>query len=213
MRARMIGLLGAWTAATIAIPAGAGCAAPPAGDLKIRLGDSGLASLQYHGEELLSDGAINVQHATLSGAGEQSADGDLKVIASTVDAQSHKVKRTYSWGTVSCVYAVKGNRLNLTIGVQNTSDSNLSSIAIQPLELKFPQAPQGWVPNYVYLGANQGAPTVEYAHYGSGALAVCNDDFVRPLAVGFPGRASLTVRPILVATSSTGQLSSRFDSC
>ncbi|MEO7719179.1 MAG: hypothetical protein ABIY70_23520 [Capsulimonas sp.] len=209
MRARMIGLFGMWTA--IAIHTGAGCAASPASDLKIRLGDTGLASLQYHGEDLLSDGALGVQHVTFSGVGGQSSDGDLKVIASTVNAQSHKVKRTYSWGAVSCVYAVQGDRLNLTIGVQNTSDSTVSSIAIQPLELKFPQAPQGWVPNYVYLGANQGAPTVEYANYGSGALAVCNDDVVRPLAVGFPGRESLTVRPILVATSSAGQLSSRFD--
>ncbi|MCW3061046.1 MAG: Ig domain protein group 2 domain protein, partial [Capsulimonas sp.] len=205
----MISLFGVWAA--IAIHTGVGCAASSAGDLKIRLGDAGLASLQYHGEDLLSDGALGVQHVTLTGAGGQISDGDLKIIAAMVDAQSHKVKRTYSWGAVSCVYAVQGDRLNLRIGVQNTSDSTLSSIAIQPLELKFPQAPQGWVPNYVYLGANQGAPTVEYANYGSGALAVCNDDVVRPLVVGFPGRESLTVRPLLIATSSAGQMSSRLD--
>ncbi|BDI32084.1 hypothetical protein CCAX7_41350 [Capsulimonas corticalis] len=180
--------------------------------MKITLSDSGMGSLQYHGDELLSDGALSVQHVTLSGAGGQSRDGDLKPLASKIDPSTRKIKNTYSWGAVSCAYEVKADRLSLTIGVLNTSPATISGIWIQPLALKFPQAPKDWTPNAVYMGANLGAPTISYANYGSGAVAVCNEDFARPLLMGFPGRADLQTRPIWVCSSNIGWMSQQLDS-
>ncbi|MGI4787714.1 MAG: hypothetical protein ACRYFS_02560, partial [Janthinobacterium lividum] len=69
----------------------------------------------------------------------------------------------------------------------------------------------GWMSNYPYLGENTGSPTVDYADYGSGALAVCNDDVTRPLLVGFPGRASVQVRPLWICTTNIDYLSPMLD--
>ena len=190
---------------------GAAQAAPATGALKITLGNAGLASLRYRDVDLLSNGDLSVQKATLRGGAGSDADGSAAPTDTRVDAAKSKVTRSYPWGAVSCVYAVKGDRLNLTIGVQNTSTSTLRGVWIQPMELKFPQAPQGWTPNDVYMGENLGSPTVEYANFGSGALAVCDDDFARPLLVGFPGRADLITRPIWVCSSNIGWMTQQLD--
>ena len=179
--------------------------------VRLGFGGTGLASIQYGGAEFLSNGDFSVQKVTLRDSAGHNADAPTSPINTTFDATQHKIKRVYPWGAVSCIYAASGNQLNLTIGVQNTSSQTLSGIWLQAMEVKFPQTPQGWAPNYIYMGTNVGSPTVNYANYGTGALVACNTDVTRPLLSGFPGRSSTQVRPLWVCSSNIGWLSPMLD--
>lgn len=188
------------------------CASPSnaqSNPLDIAFGDTGLTSLRYGGVDYLSNGDLSVQKVTLSG---QNGDGGLTAIAARVDPRARKVTRTYPWGTVSCAYEAKGDTLSLTIGVHNTSQSTLTGISIQPLELRFPQAPRDWVQNYPYLGSNLGSPTVLYANVGTAALDLRDDDFDKPLVVGYLGRQSLQIRPVVVSSANFGLLPQQAES-
>ena len=172
--------------------------------VSLRFGDTGLASLQYGGTEFLADGDMSVQKATLRDTAGHPTDAGTAAAATLINSRDDTVTQTFPWGSVRCAYAAAGSRLDITIGVTNKSAQTLTGIWIQPLTLKFPHAPQGWSPNYVYMGTNAGAPTINYANFESGALAVCNDDVDRPLLCGFPGRSDFVERPVWVCTSNIG---------
>jgi hypothetical protein len=53
-----------------------------------------------------------------------------------------------------------------------------------------------------YRAFNLGGPTAIAAVCGDTTVVVCNEDIGRPLQVGWAGRESLTVRPLIVATTS-----------
>jgi hypothetical protein len=184
-------------------------AAPP--QLSATVDDTGITSLHYGTDELLSRGDLHVDRVTLADSAGKTADAETTPSHTTFDTRRQRVTRTYPWGYVDCTYATNANRLNVTIEVRNTSTSTLSGIQLQLLEVKFPAPPTGWTPNFPYLGANRGDPTIELANYGSGSLAVCDDDVKQPLLVGFPGRADLQTRPILVSTSNINYLSPYLD--
>ena len=181
------------------------------GGVSLRFG-AGITSLQYGGTEFLADGHMSVQKATLRDTAGHPTDAGTVATATLTDPSAHTVTQTFPWGVVRCGYTAAGSRLNITIGVINKSAQPLAGIWIQPITLKFPHAPQGWSPNYVYMGTNAGAPTVNYANFGSGSMAVCNDDVSRPLLCGFPGRPDLLERPVWVCTSNIGWLSPMLDS-
>ena len=180
-------------------------------DVSIKLGQAGLTTLRSSGTLLLSQGTPSVQKVTLTGKDGRSVDGSAAPTKTALDTARQTLTHTYPWGEVSCTYAAAGSRLNLTIEVRNTSPLTLSALWLQVMALRFPQPPRGWVPNVPCLGANIGDPTVDFADYGVGTLALCNDDVVRPLLAGFPGRADLQVRPIWVCSSNIGYLSPWLD--
>ncbi len=156
-------------------------------------GNSGLTSLRYGGTEFLSNGEFHVDNVVLRRLNGSKTNADVSSQV-TWDADKHRITRAYSWGSASCAYALQGARLDLTVDVQNTSNEIIDGIDLQLMELKFPQAPQGWVPNALYVSDNRGTPTVITAAFKGGTLAVCNEDTGRPLLFGFPGRASVTVQ-------------------
>lgn len=173
--------------------------APAAGTgVTFALGDRGLRSLQYNGTELLwavpSNGrAIDgseffVSHVIMSklGSADVSLDqgGPSKV---TTDPTRGLVMRTFDWGSVRGVFAAQGSRLNLTITVTNTTrDQAVKAVYLQPLWLKFPTKPHEYDGGAPILAANLGQPSVVSMDYGTGTLALCNEDVTRPLLIGFP---------------------------
>lgn len=190
------------------LPVAWGQAAP---GVKVEMGEAGLKSLAYNGTELLwgnpsdNSGAFDgrvfyVQRVVLQKAGVADtplADGGPSQVS--VDAARQAVTRTFAWGTASCAYISQGSRLNLVVTVTNkTKDETIKTFYFQPLWLHFPQTPQGYDGN-PRLANNQGNPSVVEANYGTGTLALCNDDVIRPLVVGFPfslDRPGNTVYPI-----------------
>lgn len=168
-------------------------------EVALTTGELGLASLRYGGAEFLSNGEFRVDAATLRRLDGTKTSADVSSQVAW-DADKHRLTRTYSWGVASCNYAPHGNRLDLTVDIKNTSDSVLDGVDVQLMEIKFPGAPQGWEKHVPYLSDNRGDPTAIFVSYGTGTLAVCNEEVGRPLVVGFPGRESVTVRPLTLST-------------
>lgn len=190
---------------------GVGAARAAEDGVAFAAGPSGLTALSYAAVPLLGNGDFTVDEAILTGPDGFAVHGGQNPVTRAFDPTRREMRQSFEWGTVGCAYRVNGSRLELDITVRNTSDRTLTSLHLTPLTLRFPRAPDGWQSNYPYLGANRGDPTIEYANYGTGAVAVCNDDVVKPLLVGFPGRASLTERPITCTTTNIGFLSPYLD--
>jgi hypothetical protein len=167
-------------------------------ELPSSVGPNGLSSLNDGPHQLLSNGEFQLQKIRLRTWDGQVSDGDFKVLKT--EASTSSVTRTYSWGTVSCQYARKTSEVDMDVEVHNTSPSIIDGLTLQLLEFNFPEAPADWVPNYIYMGHNIGEPTIETARFNWGTLAACNDDIGRPLLFGFPGRQSLTQRPLVLST-------------
>lgn len=180
--------------------------------VQVASGQSGLTTLQYGGVNLLADGSLSAQTVMLKSAGGTLTAGSLTPVSTAYDAASQRLTQTYPWGRIACRYAPSGSRLNLTVAVTNTSPQTLQQLTLQVLAIHFPNTPKGWVPNYVYIGSNTGDPTIVDADYGSGALAVCNEDVSgKPLLVGFPGRADFSSRPLIISTTPGWVLSPYLD--
>ncbi len=166
----------------------------------VDFGSSGVSSLRYGDQEFLwinpasgANGAFNggafwVSRVTLRGPDgkDVSIDGGGPSHVKT-DAADHTVMRTFAWGRVRGRFTPSGDRLGLALTVTNTaSDTTIQSIVLQPLWLKFPQKPTEYAQEYPLMTASRDEPGVVSASYGTGTLALCNEDFTRPLLLGFP---------------------------
>lgn len=186
---------------TGAAPEAAGAQAPEGPQLA--MGPRGLTSLRFGGRELLHDGELRVNQAVLRRWDGTSHPADLKEGRFTADPARQEVTRSYPWGSVSCRYTVRDNRLNLDLQVTNRSEEVLSGIFLEPLQLSFPEPPRGWDGN-PRLAHNIGSPSVIRAEYGRGTVALVNEDVGRPLLCGFPwplDRPASRTYPLWIYTS------------
>jgi len=204
--------LAAAAAVGLTFCAGLRPATAQANALTLGLSKSGLTSLRYAGTQLLAQGEMSVQKATLTGPSGISTDGAVTPTGIALDVPGRKITQTFPWGAITCRYALIGSRLNLTVAVTNSSPLTLQQLTLQLLAIRFPAMPRGWVPNSVHIGSNTGDPTVITADYGGGELAVCNEDVAgKPLLLGFPGRADFSSRSIVVSTAPGWVLSPYLD--
>jgi hypothetical protein len=153
--------------------------------VQLGFGSAGLTSLTYRGVELLASGELRVNEVRLRRWDGTTETGELKDVRVAVDPARRQVTRTYPWGCVACEYVPEGSRLGLRLTVTNSSDRIIQGLFLEPLQLRFPAPPRGWDGN-PRLAHNIGVPTELLADYGSGVLAVCNEDVGRPLMCGFP---------------------------
>jgi hypothetical protein len=166
----------------------------------VGFGGNGLSSLRYGGQEFLwlnpdigANGAFNggafwVSRVTLRGADgkDVSIEGGGPSQVST-DPASRIVTRTFAWGRVRGQFTPSGSHLGLALIVTNTtSDTTIQAIVLQPLWLKFPQKPTEYAQEYPLMTASRDEPGVVSASYGTGTLALCNEDIHQPLLIGFP---------------------------
>lgn len=166
----------------------------------VGFGGGGLSSLRCGGQELLwinpdagANGAFNgsafwVPRVTLRGPDGKDVSldggGPSRVVT---DAAGGTITRTFAWGRVRGRFAPSGSRLGLTLTVTDTTqDETIQSIVLQPFWLKFPQKPTEYAQEYPLMTASRDEPGVVSATYGSGTIALCNEDFTRPLLLGFP---------------------------
>jgi len=170
--------------------------------LDVGFGDEGLTSVEYAGESFLQDGTFRVWSVAFRAWDGQRHQADLAGEQRQFDADTKQLSLTYPWGEICCTYEVEADRLRLAIEVENQSDAVLTELSLSPMETRFPQPPQGWVPHMPYRGFNLGWPTVNSAACEKATLVVCNEDIGRPLQVGWAGRESLAARPMVVSTVS-----------
>lgn len=196
-----------------------------ASQVQIAMGPAGLASLKYGGTELLWSNPSDSTHGAFDGGTVwvsrvvlRQADGTETSLdaggPSQISVAGRTVTRRFAWGAVRCAFAAQSNRLSLTIRVTNeTKDQTVQAVYLQPLWIKFPQAPQGWNGD-PRLTNNLGHPGVVAADYGSGALALCDEEFTRPLILGFPystDKPANTTYPVQIASGPTGWLGHLLD--
>lgn len=170
--------------------------------LDVGFGDEGLTRLEYAGESFLQDGTFRVWGVTFCSWDRQRQQADLAGEERNFNAETGRLTLTYPWGEIRCTYDVQADQLRLSIEVENRSDAALAELSLSPMETRFPQPPQGWVPHMPYRGFNLGWPTVNVAECQTATLVVCNEDIGRPLQVGWAGRESLAARPTIVSTVS-----------
>lgn len=197
----------------------------PASTVQITMGKGGLASLKYGGAEFLwanpndsAHGAYDGNTFWVSNVILRRADGTETSRdaggPSQVQVSGQTITRKFAWGTVRGTFVPNANRLSLTIRVANTTkDQTVQAVYLQPLILKFPQAPEGYNGD-PRLTNTLGRPAVVRADYGSGALALCSDDLTRPLILGFPyslDKPANTIYPVQVAGGPTGWLGKLLD--
>ncbi len=197
--------------AAVAVRAEDAAAEPAKPVLLAEFGPQGITALNYAGINFLGDGAFRIAGATLESWDGTRVQADLSKGKLEADDAKHRLNWIYSWGSVSCDYAVAADRVTLKINVKNTGEKIIRAVSLQLMELEFPQPPKGWIEHYPVMWHNLGSPTVNMADVGAAVLAVCNDDVERPLLVGFPGRKDLIRRPLCLFSANIGWLSPMLD--
>ncbi len=160
-------------------------AADPSTVLQTKLGLSGLASLRFGPQELLSSGDFKVENVLFQRFDGVAADRKLGESTLRVDKRAHRYTRSFDWGEVSCAYVLDKNRLDIDIAISNRSPDVLSGILLQVLSLKFPGGVQSFEDG-VRSGSNVDTPTVIGADCGICSIALANSDVGRPLYLGMP---------------------------
>ena len=206
-----------WLLVALACGAASAQAAPP---VAVAFGPAGLASLRVGTQELLwrnpgdgSHGAFDggtfwVPRITLRGADGRDTvlegGGPSRVAA---DPAHGTVTRTFAWGIVRGRFTPSGDRLGLTLTVTNTThDTTVQAVTLQPLWLRFPQKPPEYAQEYPLLTACRDEPGVVRAGWGTGRLALCQEDVRQPLLIGFPfalDRPADTIFPLQVSSGPT----------
>ena len=149
------------------------------------LSGTGLSSLKYNGTEFLGYGDFFVNDIELLGpSGPFPA--NITATSVSMDQAHQELTRSYNWGSIKVRYAAVNNRLNLTITTSNTSPYPIQGIFYEALNLKFPAKPQEFDGVTPLLAFNSGYPSLFTMSYGSGVMALANDDVVTPLTIGFP---------------------------
>lgn len=189
----------------------------------VGFGGSGLTSLRYGGQELLwlnpgdathgafDGGAFWVSRVTPRGAdGKEvtmNGGGPSRVF---VDAAHRTVTRTFAWGSVRGRFAPAASHLGMTLTVTNAaSGMTIQAITLQPLWLRFSQKPREYAQEYAMLSPSRDAPGIVTANFGTGTLALCNEDVRQPLLIGFPGaqdKPTDTIFPLQVSSGPTDWL-------
>ena len=175
---------------------------PNAPKLEVTFSEEGCTSIVFNQVELLAGGKLSVGKAAFKKADDTTYADDSKPnvtfggVKASARVATADATATAAWGTVQCVYAAKGNRLDMRITVTNKSADTLTELTLSPLELKFPAEPSVARLYVDFFGRmyaprshhNVGAPTILPADFGSGLVVLCNDDPIAPLTLSWEGK-------------------------
>ncbi|MBL8210314.1 MAG: DUF4185 domain-containing protein [Bryobacterales bacterium] len=169
--------------------------------VSIAMGQNGLTSLRYGGQEMLASGDFQIGYV---GFGE-SATGPIAPggpsVSKHVDTVGRQITWTYPWGSLSVSYAAAGNRMDMVVRIRNTSTASLRSLFLEPFTLRLPAKPAEYDGTIPMLADNLANPSMISLNYGSGVVVACNEDVSRPLMMGFPwalNRPTSTLFPLRV---------------
>jgi len=205
---------------TLGIALAMACCEASGGELTVLAGEKGLASLTYGKTELLADGELRVTGAFFRKPSGDIYAADLSKASKRVgpvraaaggspQRRGTRQELQFPWGMVTATYAQNGSALAIDIVVQTDDDADeLVGLYVQPLALKFPAAPKLTNRSWLFymtstMGHNLGGPGLVGAEWNQGVLAVCNEQVVRPLAVGFapPTKGAAHTHPVLAYTA------------
>ena len=150
--------------------------------VRIAFGAAGLTSVQRSGAEILRDGKLRADSVMLESWDGSLAKGETVPFASTADKIHQTVTQIYRWGEIKCGYAVKGDALNLTVTVSNTSAFTLRGISLHLADLNVTLSERSAAGE---MSSSVDAPGIVTAKCAAGLLALCNEAAGRPLYIGF----------------------------
>ena len=151
--------------------------------LKVGFGDGGLSSLQFDGKELLHPGPIELTKLTLRHGYPPvpiAMPGEPRI---SFDPVQHRLRQTYPWGTLSCVYRTENDRLLMDLEIRNTSKDSIFAFSARLLQMQFPSPvkTKGWAHGWPTPSVLTDAPQVVNATWNQGTLALCNEQVDLPL--------------------------------
>lgn len=172
--------------------------------LHVAFTDKGVTSLKYQGVELLANGVLQVKHLTLSNFEGVGYTTTATPRHTRIVLAKRTITQDYSWGSVSCVYAIQDNRLLMTVNVSNTSKRIISGILLQPLALRFPQGINGFDQGF-RRAHNVEEPSAVGIDAKNAVVALVNEQFGEPLYIGFPASVNekdpRAIYPVLISTT------------
>lgn len=139
--------------------------------LKIAVGPSGLSSVKYNGQEVVSDGTFRVAGVFFRKWDGSTFPGDTTRPKITLDRSTRRVKFTYPWGSVASSYTVEGNKLTLVVDIVNATVSDtIAALHLQLMDLKLAATPKD-LGDKPKMGHNMGSLTmIDLPHVGPVAV-------------------------------------------
>lgn len=179
--------------------------AQPENSVSVGFDANGVSSIQWHGMEFLSTSYCRMNWVGLAQPDGSVAGADLNGVT-TVDVPAKTISVHYSWGDLRCAYSTNANRVLIDATISNSTSTPADMFILALPELKFPETPRELDAGISMLGHNVGAPTVFTASFGSGVMAVTNEDVSQPLMVALPWplNPERTAFPLLVNTGRNG---------
>jgi len=147
--------------------------------VKMAVNDKGLSALSVGGTDMLALGEFRLVKVLLKKADGTIAEGSKT--ASEAGPKGDAVSLALPWGTVSCAYVTKANRLHMFIAVFNTSQDTIHEIWLRPLSISM----KGDGLKMPRPRTNIGSPSALALRHETGTLALCNEDLEKPLHLGF----------------------------
>jgi hypothetical protein len=186
------------------------------GSFKAALGDNGLVALEFKGTQLLKNGDLAV-----TGAFFQKPNGDVygaDLARGRLARNGNTFTLGYPWGSVTAQYTLTPDRLNAKVAIELAEDADtLVALYIQFAELRFPKTPSITNRSWLFytksnMAHNVGGPGVLAAEFDDILLALCNEQFVRPLAFGLgdPTDKEKLCYPVLAYTGRHPMARERF---
>jgi hypothetical protein len=162
---------------------------------------AGLTSMKWNGTEMLASGAPSIQWVGLIQPDGSWTTGDSNPV-STADVATQTLTQKFAWGTIKYAYSTTATQMFANVTIQNTSSTPVGMFIIQLAEVKFPSTPTEYDGSDPMVAWNMGNPSIIHTSFGTGSLALTNEDVVNPLMIGWPWAydAAKTTFPLLVMT-------------
>jgi hypothetical protein len=185
-------------------------ATPPA-NLSVQFTGAGLTSVEWNGTEMLASGAPSVGYVGLVQPDGSWTAGDQNAVT-TADVPNRILNQKFAWGDIRYAYTATPTQLFANVTIQNTSSTPVGMFIIQLAEVQFPATPSEYDGSDPMVAWNMGNPSIIHTTFGSGSLAVTNEDVVNPLNIGWPWAldAAETTFPLLVLTGANGSYPSSY---
>src|SRR5271154_3522095 len=167
--------------ALLGLSVGSGTAQP---GVTLKWDQSGLSSLSYGGVDYLGFGDFRLNQVIFQSADGQVFAGDLNG-TTTVDSASHRLIRTFSWGSITAVYGAADNRMTARVTVDNRSGNTIKDIWFNPFGLRLPSAPREYDGVQPLLTDTIGQPALVRVSYAGAGLVLAAEDGVKPGKIGF----------------------------
>ncbi len=174
-----------------------------AGELAVAFGKDGLESVKIAGQEMIADGAVVVKKVVLSEtgsspleaddpyAGETRAfsEGEIQPAESAFDAAKSELVQTFSWGRLAVRYAAQGQRLTMTVELDNTGTKTMEMLQAELLRIMLPGekvVPRavGSEPKWARDYTNIGTPLIVAATFENGKAVLASTAPGGPLQYG-----------------------------